>query len=475
MKFVIHIGCILAVLFLHFSESYAQRESDALKKLTTAIEKEIGGREFASALAAVEIADVRTGKILFSSNTQLLLRPASNAKLFTSAAALLTLPDTAAFQTRLSRIPEAPGTLFCIAGGDPLFSVNDVRVMLDQAQANGVQFVDTLILDGGRFDAAAYGEGWMWDDETSTFQVPISAFCIERNIFTISIKQSSIFVDSLEVTVFPETKYIEWIHDAKASEFSVTKIPRSNTIVISGMPGGKSSSTHRIPMWSPKEIFADVLARSLRTSGMADSSLVVFFGAAPSRTHETAAIHRHLDEVLAACNKRSDNLAAEMLLRLLGMHAGEHASARDGLAAMKNAFALQGLGVGAISLVDGSGISFYNLVTVATLGRVLRLMAAHSTFERFRSSLAIGGTDGTLRTRMSSVPRARFFQGKTGTIRGVSTLAGYVQAPGGRLLTVVLFMQNFSGPHRPYRIVQDRIVRHCLDYSASPAAVRAPR
>ncbi len=76
---------------------------------------------------------------------------------------------------------------------------------------------------------------------------------------------------------------------------------------------------------------------------------------------------------------------------------------------------------------------------------------------------------------MQGYKLAKYFQGKTGTVRGVSALSGYVQAPGGRLLAVVMLMQNFTGEAAPYRAAQDRIVKHCIEYSASPGAATKAR
>jgi D-alanyl-D-alanine carboxypeptidase/D-alanyl-D-alanine-endopeptidase (penicillin-binding protein 4) len=177
-------------------------------------------------------------------------------------------------------------------------------------------------------------------------------------------------------------------------------------------------------------------------------------------------------------NKESDNLCAEAVLRALCYGTGRKlsaVSANDGLAAMSSIFGRNGISSSDIALRDGSGISFYNLVTAASIGRVLRRLTTPTVFERYRSSLSIAGVDGTLRNRMTTLSPFPAFRGKTGTVRGVSALSGYVQAPGGRLLTIVILMQNFVGKPSPYREVQDRIIKHCLDYSTSFKAVKQPR
>ena len=76
---------------------------------------------------------------------------------------------------------------------------------------------------------------------------------------------------------------------------------------------------------------------------------------------------------------------------------------------------------------------------------------------------------------MSGVRGSEWVRAKTGTIRGVSALSGYILPPEGTPLVFVVLMQNFTGDHAPYRAVQDRVVMHCIEYSASRRAVTPSR
>ncbi len=453
---------------------FAQKVRTPLEKLSAAVAEEVDGKLFRNSLAAVEITDVRSGKVLFSRNGNLLLRPASNTKLFTSAAALLGIDDSATFVTRLGRT--GARTLVCTAGGDPLFSLQDIQKLAMIARISGMPRIDTLILDPAAFDTTSFGEGWMWDDESDPFLPALSPFCVESNIFTLHMKQPKHTVVNLDVSTTPLIWDLVWSYKASPGSVQVSRLPRSNEVRISGTIAAGSNQSVRLPMWQPQKIFADLLVRALLDQALVDSSLVIIHRRVDGPVTELASLTRPLDEVLAVMNKESDNLCAEMMLRLVGLRGPKHlASAKAGLETMEALFEARGLSTGGMSLVDGSGISFYNLATANSISRVLRMMAAHPRFDRYRASLAIAGVDGTLRGRMKEDKLGKYFQGKTGTLRGVSALSGYVQAPGGRLMTVVMLMQNFVGEAGPYRRVQDRIVRHCIEYSASPATATQPR
>jgi len=445
------------------------------------VQEEIDGPLFTGTVAGIEIAEAASGKILYARNSSLLLRPASNAKLFTSAAAVLGLPPAFVFETRLDATDSSMHTIVCSGGGDPLFTEQDIQKLAEIAQQAGVLRVDTLLLDGSLYADDYFGKGWMWDDETDPFMPYLCAFPISGNTVTVRVKKSSKSVTGLDVTTSPSSELFRFdtAESVRNIPFRIERFPRSNDFRIQGTPAPNRSASERFSVWEPQRIFADRLRQALIDTRLADSAVIVRFVDNASSRHGTTStipigsVRRPLDAVLEVMNKDSDNLCAEAVLRALSFGSGRRrtaVSAEDGLTAMRQILAAGGAATDDIALLDGSGISFYNLVTPEATGRVLRKLAASPAYERFRGTLAVGGVDGTLRSRMHGLPAAKVFWGKTGTVRGVSALSGYVQAPGGRLLTVVLFMQNFVGKPAPYRAAQDRLVKFCYDYSASFAA-----
>lgn len=453
----------------------------ALEALRDAVMREISGPLFARCLAAVEIADAVGGDVLVTRNADLLLRPASNAKLVTTAAALLRLPPDFHFETRMARLDSSGRTLACIGGGDPLFSEQDIQKLAEIAARQASRAADTLLMDGTLFGDDFYGEGWMWDDEPDPFTPYLGAFNVAGNTMTVSVSRSSSNPTVADVRVDPPSALhtVEVVPSSTrdGGGLRVSRGLRRNHILVEGIPPAKRTVRKRFSMWRPQDIFADLLLGELRRAGAAHDSTVVVFAALPSGAVTLGSVRRPLQAVLDAANKDSDNLSAECLLRALAF-AGDgdrgRVEAADGLRVLESALRTAGLDIDEFSLRDGSGISFYNLLTARGLGRLLRSMARHPSSSAYFASLAVGGKDGTLRRRMSGLPPG-IVQAKTGTVRGVSALSGYVQAPGGRLLSFVIIMQNFAGKSTPYRDVQDRIVGHCLKYSAAAATVKQLR
>ena len=421
----------------------------------------------------IVIRELSSGKILFEQNTDLLMRPASNAKLVTSGAALLLLPDTFRFSTECFGRQITPGSseIWVRGGGDPLFSEKDLLALASEIQVSGVNNITAIHLDRSLYDSTYFGTGWMWDDETDASIPYISSFPFARNRFDITVAAGERVGQKTSVTVSPACESTVVRNRALTgvtTGLSITRQPRTNDIRVYGTVKKGSTVKESISMWNPDELYACALIDALKSIGLLAPEIRVDLQEVPTAVAGIAESGHSLDEVLSVMNKQSDNLCAESLLKTIGtLRNARGASAEDGLGEEKKLFGKEGVDTTGISLVDGSGISFYNLITAGALSGILHVMYQSRVFERYRKSLAVPGTEGTLVARLGGVEEAQFVHAKTGTIRGVSTLSGYVLIPGAPPLSFVIFMQNFTGPHRPYRELQDRIVRHCLKYSAS--------
>ncbi|MDT8323065.1 MAG: D-alanyl-D-alanine carboxypeptidase/D-alanyl-D-alanine-endopeptidase [Bacteroidota bacterium] len=482
MKLRMYLWIVIVFTLLPGADAAGQsKSSTAARQLSSAIDAALENDLFAHTLAAVEVTDLRSGKTVYSRNAQLLLRPASNAKLVTSAAVVLGVDSAYRFRTLLAAADSSLRLLVCTGGADPLLTSQDIQKLAESAYAAGVREVDTLLLDNSLLDSSPlensfYGAGWMWDDESDPFMPYLSAFPVDRNTITLHLKSPTQHGEPVRFSVLPSSNLIHVENNARSgarSDLHVEKLPRSNTILLRGTLAAGRRVTRRVSMWRPPELFADLLLAALRVAGVRVDSARVISGSLRNPTLPLGEIAHPLEKVLEKMNKDSDNLCAESALRVLGAQGkslgaqgkSRGVTAGDGLAAAEQILRRAGVETENLHLRDGSGISFYNLLTARSLSSLLAVMAAHPRFPRFRASLSIAGGDGTLARRMTGIEKGAFFRGKTGTVSGVSALSGYAQAPGGRLLGVVMLMQNFHGRHKPYRDVQDEIVRHCIVYS----------
>lgn len=147
-------------------------------------------------------------------------------------------------------------------------------------------------------------------------------------------------------------------------------------------------------------------------------------------------------DLVVWCNRYSINYTAEMLTKALGARFGSGGTTAAGAAVVRATLADAGIPVEGLSLYDGSGLSLQNRMTPRTIAALLRWALDDETpaGETLRASLPVAGGPGTLAKRLRTAPAAGNLRGKTGLVRGVRGMAGWVTGlDGSRFVYVTLF------------------------------------
>jgi len=470
---------LVAHILLSSSQGLEAQTRDARTILSERIEAELKSKLFVQTLVAVEISDLESGKILFTRNSNILLRPASNAKLFSSAAALLALPPETEFVTsfHLSTSSSGKNFLWVKGSGDPLITSEDIQNAIESIQSRSLEAIEGIGFDASACDSIFFGAGWMWDDEPSGFLPYLSAFCVNGNIVRVNAQEVK---GRIVISTDCDSENFIFQNTAEAgagTKLEITKEPRSNVIVIRGaLPRGKSRE-EELSIWNPQMLFEAITRKALGSmNGREALALEIVHGLLPKESETLFSVRHSIAEVIKSVNTHSNNLAAEMLLKFVA-HSNTNVpgSTENGLSIMRDQFKHADISCDGIHLVDASGISFYNLVTAASIGKLLRGMSLSNVFQAYVQSFAIGGKDGTLKNRFRETADAGIIRAKTGTIAGVSALSGYILPRSGPRLAFSILMQNFIGSADEYRNVQDAIVKHCIAYCASQTGVRSFR
>lgn len=212
-------------------------------------------------------------------------------------------------------------------------------------------------------------------------------------------------------------------------------------IAVQGSPGRNATATVYVNAAKPALFTTGVFANRLRSGGITIDG-VVQERQAPSSARMLAQFRRPLSEIAGIVNKRSDNYIAEHLFKVVGATCGDHTTtamrARRTVLDVLDTLGVQRQGC---AFNDGSGLSRRNIVSASTQVQLLRKIHAQSWGREYRSTLAIAAYDGTIRGRMHGTPAANNVTAKTGTLRNVSSLSGYVTTADGELLAFS-FMSN---------------------------------
>lgn len=173
-----------------------------------------------------------------------------------------------------------------------------------------------------------------------------------------------------------------------------------------------------------------------------------------------ASVERTIDAVLLPMMKKSDNLAAESMFYHMAAHGGKpYAGRREAVKAIEALVKKMGLNPAHYQFADGSGLSLYNYVTPELLVRLLAFAYNDDALRRhLLPALPIAGEDGTLARRLRGTKAQGNVRAKTGTVEGVSTLAGYCTAKDGHTLCFAIMNQGIRRTSTG-RNFQDRVCR----------------
>ena len=168
---------------------------------------------------------------------------------------------------------------------------------------------------------------------------------------------------------------------------------------------------------------------------------------------------RPIKSVLIPMMKESDNLCAESVFyQIAAMTQKPRASAKDAAELINGFIDNMGLNSRHYRIVDGSGLSLYNYGTPELFVRLLRhAHASPKIYRMLREVLPIAGVDGTLKKRMQLTMAEGNVRAKTGSVTGVSTLAGYCEAANGHLLCFAIFNQGLVRASHG-RAYQDKVL-----------------
>lgn len=421
----------------------------------------------------ITVFDLTTGESLFQYQDDKLYRPASTEKVVTSVTALGTLGMDYTMDTRLQYTGKIEndtlkGNLYLIGGFDPEFMDEDLDSLVDVITQSGIRYIaDTLAADVSMMDSVYWGNGWSWDDVPDSFQPYMSPLMLNRGCVDVTVIPT--VKDSLPIIeCVPASDYYQVDNDGitnnpQAGNLRITRnwLHNGNLIHVTGNVSKKTTRT--LSIYTSKDFFFHTFKKRLREKGINFNQTA--FADCPENDSLTVVtplftLKRPIVEVLTQMMKESDNLCAESMFYHLALHhtGQKRVKDNDGSDAI-NHFVKESLGLNPeyYNIVDGSGVSLYNYISPQLLLAYLKYAYYHAEiFQPFYEALPIAGVDGTLKSRMKKGKAFNNVHAKTGTVTGVSSLAGYAKAPNGHQLAFAIINQNVM-KSRQARTFQDKV------------------
>ena len=438
--------------------------------------------------------DLASGRTLFSHNAHRKFIPASNQKILVTATAMSLFGPDHRFRTDVWAAGEIVGSfvdgdLVVVGSGDPTFSdrywtsgADALRAIADSLKSRGVRHVGgRLVVDVSAWDSATVGPTWEVEDLRYGYGSTGGAFAIDEGELDLVVSSGPSVGDPAPVSWSPlGTRDFVRSRLTTAPVDSATRVrpdylPESRVLVLEGRVELGTVDTVSVAMRDPVRQSAASLARAVDDAGIeVEGGLRVrWTGDVPDQetcTHgnESACPGSQplfsmysppVSTIVAGILEPSQNWMTEQTVRALGARYGDEGSWREGVDVVE-AFLVNEVGVrpSDISARDGSGLSFYNLVTPRAIVRILTEMHQMPWAAEYRDAMAEPGEeDSTLENRLNGL-EGRVFA-KTGTISNVNSLSGYLVRDNGQEIAFSILSNGSGMPASRVRGAIDEIVR----------------
>ncbi|TCK01786.1 D-alanyl-D-alanine carboxypeptidase/D-alanyl-D-alanine-endopeptidase (penicillin-binding protein 4) [Volucribacter psittacicida] len=405
--------------------------------------------------------NIPQNKIIDQYHADLFMLPASTQKVLTALTAKLFLPDNFRFNTNLLRQGEIKngvlrGNLVIQFHGDPDLTSGQLYQLLAKLKQQGIEKIDgDLILDSAIFASHDRAPGWIWNDLTMCFNAPPAAINLDNNCFYVNLDANYPVGElakfhvpaNFPVQVFGQVRIVD---NKEANYCQLDAVVHDNNryqikgcIRRQNKPFGLSFAVQ-----DPDSYGIAVVQRQLNQLGITFTGQVK--QAITPQQGQLLAEHQSasLAELIKKMMKKSDNQIADALFRAIAyQYYKRPATFQLGSLAMKQILQSKAnISLGNAIIADGSGLSRHNLISVQDMLKVLDYIITHEDQLQLLESFPTAGVDGTLSGRgsMLNPPLVKNIKAKTGALKGVYNLAGFMTNARGETVAFVQFINGYS-------------------------------
>ncbi len=468
-----------AVLFSFlslFSLLSGSPESDLARR----IDAVLGKPALKRVLFSARVVRSKTGEVVYERNPHLALMPASNMKVVTGAAAVERLGPNFTFVTRVGF---CGNHLVIVGSGDPLFGDKDspsrdsrsaqgvLQEIIARLSAKGMASVSDIILDTSVFDDQRTHPSWPENQLHQRYACEVGGLNYNGNCIDVTAVNKK---GKVILYLDPPTGYIRLVNEMKPGSwrqnwFAVERTDLSGRLIIRG-ECGRQAGPYSVAVENPALFFGHLLVDSLNKAGIrVDGEVLEASIPTEPEFIPVAEFRTSIGDCLARMNKDSLGLAAEALFKTLGAAAGPDGQPgcwESGGRALAEYLREVGVADEDFAIADGSGLSRDNRLSAAALTQVFLHLSHGPYWETFKSTLAVGGYDGTIENHFWEKKYRGRVMAKSGYIQAVRALSGVVQSDRGEF--IFSFLANRAGGNARGAI--DAAVKAIVDWGSLPAA-----
>ncbi len=475
------------------TSNFNSAKIDTLPELQAEISKTFNSPLFENAHWGVLIKSLKTGKIWYEQNSKKMFMPASNEKIPTTASTLITLGPDFRFKTELlhnGTLTDSSiiGDIIVRGNGDPtlynrfLKDPKDVfRIWAEDLRSLGVvKITGNIIGDDNAFDDDHIGYGWSFDGLDVWYSAEVGALQFNENYVDIKIFPPKGKGDSILIIPNVNSRYFNIINnltviDSGRAYFRFNRPYGTNNIYLNGtIKRGAKPFEFTPSLTNPTLFYVTVLKETFGESGITVEGNALDCDDIPGWYSEQADLNLlavrqspPLKEILQGLMKRSQNMYAETMVKLLGWNENGIGTFRNGKRVVERVLKGFGIDPDTYAYMDGSGLSRYNYISPEQLVKILEGMYNSEYKDVWIDLLPIAGVDGTLRNRMKGTKAEGNVRAKTGTISNVRGLSGYVTTADGEELVFSFLVNGHLVSTKDTEDVTDGVLKIISEYSNS--------
>ena len=419
------------------------------------------------------------GKVVAYLNGDKKRSPASVIKVLSTYAALLKLGfsyhwPTKFFTTGTLSQGTLHGDLLIKGFGDPTLNADDLDEIVSYIRAEGIRKVQgNIVIDRSYFKVGNKDSSGFDENPYSAYNAMPDAMMFNERVSTVCVlpKQNSVYKKDHDGS-YKVVNNLTRVNKPCRGRYSwpgvkVDKHTAVPTVILKGKISKRCGKrTVCKVLTKPYKSFYYALKAKLKEEGVAVTGTLKLHtipqNAAEIFTYESDS----LEKIVSKTAKKSNNLYARHLLLLLGAQVyGAPATMQKGRdAVVKILSSKNALGTGILRLDNGSGLSRVAKINAKLLANLFDNAYDHYG-QRWMKTLSIAGVDGTIKRRFrGTVVRNRAWM-KTGTLRRVKNIGGYVKNRAGKLYTVVILINSTKAKYRGAKL-QNEIIKWLVKTSA---------
>jgi D-alanyl-D-alanine carboxypeptidase/D-alanyl-D-alanine-endopeptidase (penicillin-binding protein 4) len=452
---------LIIIIFFCALNGFAQNKDDLVFKKLSDLQNDLA---LTHASIGIAVGDCRTGELLFESEPQLSLVPASVLKLVTTATALEVFSPEFRFQTELAytgilRNDTLFGNLAIIGGGDPTLgskyfpeNQNFLAGWINALQDKDIHVIKgNLVLDASIYEEQSIPDTWIWEDMGNYFGAGASGLSVFDNLYEIHLSSENI-ADKLTkvIGIVPEIPDLNLKNEVRSSDLNsdqayVFGSPMDANRVIRGtIPKGRTDFVVEASVPNSAALLANEFRKKLQAAGIIFSGETKFEKVAEPFTNLAVTQSPPLADIISVTNHESVNLFAEHLLKHLAFQRYGTGATKEGCKFTEQFWKEKGIDLHGFFMSDGSGLSRFNALTATQLISILNYMKTKSHYTSdFYQSLPTPGS-GTLATFSEEKFPGDCLRAKSGSMTRVRCYAGYLTTISGRQFSFAVMLNNFT-------------------------------